>query len=110
MNLLAKLRQPSGTEIVGLRVRPIGIVASQTNRAAHLVPAWVAQLWRSGRKFRAIGLDKGKPWAVDGMADAFRAGFPDIKRLRTEAEWLRVGRRSSSAMPSAEPIAATIDR
>lgn len=41
-------------------------------------------------KFRSIGLDKGKPWAVDGMADAFRAGFPDIKRLRTEAEWLRV--------------------
>jgi len=40
--------------------------------------------------FRAIGLDKGKPWSVDTMADAFRAGFGDIKRKRTEGEWLRV--------------------
>lgn len=40
--------------------------------------------------FRAIGLDKGKPWSVDSMADAFRAGFPDIKRQRPETEWLRV--------------------
>lgn len=41
-------------------------------------------------EFRAIGLDKGRPWAVDTMADAFRAGFPDIKRHRIQAEWLRV--------------------
>lgn len=40
--------------------------------------------------FRAIGLEKGQPWSVDTMANAFRAGFPDIKRQRTEAEWLRV--------------------
>lgn len=41
-------------------------------------------------KFRAVGLDKGSPWDVDSMANAFRAGFADIKRPRTEAEWLRV--------------------
>lgn len=41
-------------------------------------------------EFRAIGLDKGQPWSVDTMADAFRAGFPDIKRERTQKEWLRV--------------------
>jgi hypothetical protein len=41
-------------------------------------------------KFRAIGLDKGKPWCVDTMANAFRAGFPGIKQARTDAEWLRV--------------------
>ncbi len=41
-------------------------------------------------KFRAIGLSKGSPWSVDEMANAFRAGFPDIKRHRTDTEWLRV--------------------
>lgn len=40
--------------------------------------------------FRDIGLEKGKPWAVDDMATAFRSGFSDIKRLRTDAEWMRV--------------------
>lgn len=41
-------------------------------------------------RFRTVGLEKGKPWSVDTMADAFRAGFPDIKKLRTDTEWLRV--------------------
>lgn len=40
--------------------------------------------------FRDIGLSKGKPWSVDTMAEAFRSGFPDVKRQRTEKEWLRV--------------------
>ncbi|MDT7533120.1 replication protein RepA [Sphingobium sp. SA2] len=40
--------------------------------------------------FRSIGLSKGHPWAVDAMADAFRAGFPDLKKPRPEKEWLRV--------------------
>jgi hypothetical protein len=40
--------------------------------------------------FRTIGVDKGHPWSVDQMADAFRAGFPGIARQRSEAEWLRV--------------------
>ncbi|KQM20599.1 replication protein RepA [Novosphingobium sp. Leaf2] len=40
--------------------------------------------------FRKIGLDKGHPWSVDQMADAFRAGFPGLSRKRTEHEWLRV--------------------
>ena len=40
--------------------------------------------------FRAIGLEKGKPWCVDAMANAFRAGFPGIKQERTDTEWLRV--------------------
>ncbi|MBV1692565.1 hypothetical protein KRR38_34265 [Novosphingobium sp. G106] len=42
------------------------------------------------KAFRDIGLEKGKPWSVDAMADAFRAGFGDIKRARTDSEWLRV--------------------
>ncbi|GGZ17659.1 replication protein RepA [Novosphingobium colocasiae] len=41
-------------------------------------------------KFRAIGLDKGQPWSVDAMANAFRTGFPGIKQERTDTEWLRV--------------------
>jgi hypothetical protein len=40
--------------------------------------------------FRKIGLEKGHPWSVDQMADAFRAGFPGLARLRSESEWLRV--------------------
>src|SRR3546814_20312165 len=39
--------------------------------------------------FRAIGLDKGSPWAVDSMADSFGAGFTDRHKLRTEVEQLR---------------------
>lgn len=40
--------------------------------------------------YRVIGLEKGHPWSVDQMADAFRAGFPGIAQARSEAEWLRV--------------------
>lgn len=40
--------------------------------------------------FQRIGVDKGHPWSVDQMADAFRAGFPGIARQRSETEWLRV--------------------
>lgn len=39
---------------------------------------------------RAIGIDKGKPWSVDAMANALRAGSPSIKQERTDTEWLRV--------------------
>ncbi len=40
--------------------------------------------------FRAVALEKGQPWSVDAMADAFRSGFPGIGKLRTDTEWLRV--------------------
>lgn len=40
--------------------------------------------------FRAIGISIGTPWSVDIMAEAFRSGFPDIKKARSEKEWLRV--------------------
>jgi hypothetical protein len=40
--------------------------------------------------YREVGLSKGHPWCVDTMADAFRAGFPDLKKPRSEREWLRV--------------------
>jgi hypothetical protein len=42
------------------------------------------------QKFRTIGVSKGKPWSVDLMAEAFRSGFPEIRKLRTEKEWLRI--------------------
>lgn len=59
------------------------------------------------KKFRAIGLDKGKPWCVDTMASAFRSGFPGIKQERTEAEWLRVW--ESFVIRYAERRAASAD-
>jgi len=40
--------------------------------------------------FRKIGHDKGHPWSVDIMAEAFRSGCPDFQRARTEKEWLRI--------------------
>lgn len=40
--------------------------------------------------FRKIGVEKGHPWSVDQMAEAFRGGFPGISRKRSETEWLRV--------------------
>ena len=39
---------------------------------------------------RAIGADKGKPWCIDAMANAFRAGFLGIRQERTNTEWLRI--------------------
>jgi len=40
--------------------------------------------------FRAVALEKGAPWCVDTMANAFRAGFATINTARTDEEWLRV--------------------
>ena len=40
--------------------------------------------------FRQIALTKGKPWAVDNMAAAFRKGCPNFSKERTDTEWLRV--------------------
>lgn len=40
--------------------------------------------------FRQIGLSKGKPWAVDDMATAFRKSCPNFSKERTEKEWLRI--------------------
>ncbi len=40
--------------------------------------------------FRQIGLEKGAPWCVDTMADAFRTGFKDIGTHRSDKDWLRV--------------------
>lgn len=42
------------------------------------------------KAYRSIGLDKGHPWEVDAMAAEFRRGCPDISKLRTESEWLRM--------------------
>ncbi len=57
-----------------------------------LVPFPTGSLSYGSREaaFREIAIHKGKPWCVDTMAAAFRTGFPDIKKERTDAEWLRV--------------------
>lgn len=56
----------------------------------HAFPAGSLSYGDREQVFRAIGLAKGHPWSVDDMANAFRKGFPDIKKPRTDAEWLRV--------------------
>lgn len=97
---------PLERKLVGTHLRLVGATAPQTaprssvTKAAASLESPKAELFSfpSGsltygtreNAFRAIGLEKGKPWAVDTMADAFRAGFPDIKRQRTDAEWMRV--------------------
>lgn len=68
------------------------VAKAKSDLAEQLLPFPSGSLTYGSREatFRAIGLDKGSPWAVDTMAEAFRAGFPDIRKLRTDAEWLRV--------------------
>lgn len=56
----------------------------------HAFPSGSLSFGNREAAFRQIGIDKGHPWSVDQMADAFRAGFPGIARPRSEAEWLRV--------------------
>ncbi len=94
---------PLERKLVGTHLRLVGAPAPQTAPRSSVAKAGASpkgelSSFPSGsltygtreNAFRAIGLEKGKPWAVDTMADAFRAGFPDIKRQRTEAEWMRV--------------------
>lgn len=74
---------------------PKQIAGAKTKPAAesaplHPFPSGSLNYGEREGKFRAVGLEKGKPWSVDAMAEAFRAGFPDIKKLRTDTEWLRV--------------------
>lgn len=42
------------------------------------------------KAFRAIGVIKGSPWDVDQMAGAFRKGCPNVSKLRSDVEWLRM--------------------
>lgn len=53
-------------------------------------PSGSLQFGQREQAFRIIGLDKGSPWCVDTMANAFRAGFPSIDVPRADKEWLRV--------------------
>src|SRR3546814_13932686 len=57
---------------------------AKLDSAEQLLPFPSGSLTYGSREaaFRAIGLDKGSPWAVDTMADALRAGFPDTKTPR----------------------------
>lgn len=100
---------PMERKLVGPHLRLVGNAECQTAPRSSVtksdlnVPA-VAQLkderlpFPSGslsygaraKAFQDIGLEKGKPWSVDAMAEAFRSGFSDIKRPRTDAEWHRV--------------------
>ena len=41
-------------------------------------------------ELRQIGLDRGAPWDVDLMADAFRKGLRDINRRRSLDDWKKV--------------------
>ena len=98
---------PLERKLVGSHLRLIGAQPDQTApRSSVSAPRAKAQVGKDEPKqafpagsmsygtreaaFRAIGLEKGKPWSVDDMATAFRAGFPGIKQPRTDTEWLRV--------------------
>lgn len=41
-------------------------------------------------ELRQIGLDRGAPWDVQMMADAFRKGLRDINRRRTLENWKKI--------------------
>jgi hypothetical protein len=85
--------------LVGAQTAPRSSVEkSPTSKATPTRPGEELYAFPSGslnygeraKAFRDVGLYKGSPWSVDAMADAFRAGFADIKRARTDTEWLRV--------------------
>lgn len=65
-------------------------VATRPGEELYAFPSGSLNYGERANAFRAIALEKGRPWSVDAMADAFRAGFADIKRARTDVEWLRV--------------------
>ena len=59
---------------------------------------------------RAIGIDKGKPWCVDAMANAFPAGIPGIKQERTDTNGCVSGEPSSFVTPRGALRAVVTDR
>jgi hypothetical protein len=100
---------PMERKLVGPHLRLVGPAASETaprssvkeRREVPVVPSKDAEpllafptgsLAYGTREavFRQIGLTKGKPWAVDDMATAFRKGCPNFAKPRTDSEWLRV--------------------
>ena len=60
--------------------------------------------------FRAIGVDEGKPWCVDAMANAFLGGFPSIKQERTDGNGYESGKLLWFAAPSGAPGPEPTDR
>ena len=74
---------------VGVPAKP-ALVAQESDEPRLPFPTGSLHYGDREARFRAIGLSGGRPWSVDDMATAFRAGFPDIKRHRTDTEWLRV--------------------
>jgi hypothetical protein len=100
---------PMERKLVGPHLRLVGPAASETaprssvkeRREVPVVPSKDAEpllafptgsLAYGTREavFRQIGLSKGKPWAVDDMATAFRKGCPNFAKQRTDSEWVRV--------------------
>lgn len=100
---------PLEKKLVGAHLRLVGVEPRKPNRKnapkAEAVqiesgskqkvellpfPTGSLQYGRREEAFLRIGRDKGAPWDVDLMAGEFRRGFSDIKRERTEKEWLRV--------------------
>ncbi|MDO6414315.1 replication protein RepA [Sphingomonas sp. BIUV-7] len=74
-------------------VAPGAVLAKLPAKASEPVWAFPSGSLRFGERekaFRDIGLSKGHPWDIDRMAEAFRTGFPGIKRERSDAEWMRV--------------------
>ncbi|MFD1961775.1 replication protein RepA [Novosphingobium panipatense] len=77
-----------GTEIIGARHGDR--CGPDTKPVLLAFPSGSLSFGEREGAFRRVGLEKGHPWSVDQMADAFRAGFPGIAKRRTETEWLRV--------------------
>lgn len=100
---------PLERKLIGAHLRLVGSSAEQTARSSSVkclvddapgsralvkpklgFPSGSLTYGEREKAFRAIGLTKGHPWAVDTMAEAFRKGFPGIEVARQEKEWLRV--------------------
>ena len=64
--------------------------AAKSDEPLHAFPPGTLSYGDREQAFRSVGLTKGHPWSVDDMANAFRKGFADIKRPRTDTEWMRL--------------------
>lgn len=80
----AALRSSVETLATGIETKPAASAGKST------FPSGSLHYGDREKAFHAIGRHKGAPWDVDQMATAFRKGCPDIRRARTDAEWLRM--------------------
>lgn len=79
-----------GLALSAPQARAKGGTKAGEGETLHAFPTGSLAFGTREEAFRAVALAKGHPWSVDEMANAFRSGFADVGRLRSDVEWLRI--------------------